>query len=115
VTQLEYEAYPSLANAEMARILAELMASYPNVRLCVHHRTGALRVGEAAVVCAASAPHRDEAFTACRLVIDRVKARVPIWKREHGPDGPYWVGWEDARCEAGHEHAHADEHVAHRS
>ncbi|HEV8547499.1 MAG TPA: molybdenum cofactor biosynthesis protein MoaE [Polyangiaceae bacterium] len=119
VTLLEYEAYPALANAEMARILAEIARELPGTRVAVHHRIGALGVGDAAVVCAASAPHREEAFAACRLVIDRVKARVPIWKREHGPDGPYWVGWEDARCEPGHEHgqphAHAHEHGAHKS
>jgi molybdopterin synthase catalytic subunit len=63
------------------------------------------------VICAASAPHRDEAFVACRLVINRVKARVPIWKREHGPDGPYWVGWEDARCVPGHDHGHGHGHA----
>lgn len=62
------------------------------------HRTGALAVGDIAVVCAASAPHRAEAFLACRALIDRVKERAPIWKREHGPDGAYWVGWQDARC-----------------
>lgn len=111
VTLLEYEAYEAMARAEMARIRQELEQELPGVRVAVHHRLGALRVGEAAVVCAASAPHRAEAFRACRLLIDRVKARVPIWKREHGPDGPYWVGWEDARCSAdhghaGHEHAH---------
>lgn len=110
VTLLEYEAYPSLACAEMRRILAEITAELPGVRVAVHHRTGSLHVGDAAVICAASAPHRDEAFVACRLVIDRVKARVPIWKREHGPDGPYWVGWEDARCEPGHAHEHAHAH-----
>ena len=49
-----------------------------------------------------STPHRGEAFRACRLLIDRIKAQVPIWKREHGPDGAYWVGWRDARCE-GHD------------
>ena len=116
VTRLEYEAYPSLATAEMGRILTEIAAELPGVRVAVHHRTGSLEVGDAAVVCAASAPHREEAFDACRRVIDRVKARVPIWKREHGPDGPYWVGWEDARCEPGHEHAHGHAHDhAHRS
>ena len=46
------------------------------------------------------APHRAEAFRACRELIDRIKARVPIWKREHGPDGAHWVGWEDARIVA---------------
>jgi len=114
VTLLEYEAYPSLACAEMTRILVEIARELPGVRVAVHHRLGALAVGDAAVVCAASAPHREEAFAACRLVIDRVKQRVPIWKREHGPDGPYWVGWEDARCEPGHGHAHAHGD-AHRS
>ena len=54
-------------------------------------------------------PHRDEAFRASRLLDRSVKERVPIWKREHGPDGPYWVGWEDARCAPGHEHHHPEE------
>ncbi len=98
VTKLEYEAYGSMAEAELARIEAELSASDPSVRVFALHRVGALDVGDAAVVCAASAPHRGEAFTACRELIDRIKARLPIWKREHGPDGPYWVGWVDARC-----------------
>ncbi len=115
VTLLEYEAYPSLAVAEMRRILDEITSELPGVRVAVHHRTGKLRVGETAVICAASAPHREEAFVACRLVIDRVKARVPIWKREYGPEGPYWVGWEDARCEPGHEHAPHGEHAPHKS
>jgi molybdopterin synthase catalytic subunit len=111
VTLLEYEAYASLACAEMRRILAEIAAELPGVRVAVHHRTGSLQVGDAAVSCAASAPHRDEAFVACRRVIDRVKARVPIWKREHGPDGPYWVGWEDARCVPGDDHGHGHGHA----
>ena len=106
VTLLEYEAYPAMAEKELAAIAGEIEAELPGVRLAVVHRTGALRVGDAAVVCAASAPHRGEAFRACRELIDRVKARVPIWKREHGPDGPHWVGWEDARCvAAGGDHA----------
>lgn len=98
VTRLEYQAYASMAEKEMARIFAEIRAEIPGVELAVLHRVGSLAVGELAVVCAASAPHRGEAFDACRLLIDRIKARVPIWKREHGPSGPYWVGWEDARC-----------------
>jgi molybdopterin synthase catalytic subunit len=105
VTLLEYEAYATMAVAEMRRIKDEVEREILGVRVAVHHRIGSLGVGELAVVCAASAPHRGEAFAACRLLIDRVKARVPIWKREHGPDGPYWVGWEDARCH-GHEHHH---------
>jgi molybdopterin synthase catalytic subunit len=64
----------------------------------------------AAIICAASAPHRGEAFRACRELIDRIKARVPIWKREYGPDGAAWVGWVDARCAPdGHEHREGDE------
>jgi molybdopterin synthase catalytic subunit len=98
VTTLEYEAYATMALAEMNRIRAEIEAEIPQARAAALHRTGQLRVGQVAVVCAASAPHRSEAFRACRLMIDRIKERVPIWKREHGPDGPYWVGWVDARC-----------------
>ncbi len=106
VRLLEYEAYGSMAKKEMAAIGAELEAEMPGVRIAAHHRIGKLDIGDAAVVCAASAPHREQAFVACRALIDRIKERVPIWKREHGPDGPYWVGWEDARCGAGHDHAH---------
>jgi molybdopterin synthase catalytic subunit len=98
VTRLEYEAYGAMALAEMERIVREIEQSIPGARCALAHRIGALEVGETAVVCAVSAPHRPEAFAACRRLIDEVKARVPIWKREHGPDGPYWVGWEDARC-----------------
>jgi molybdopterin synthase catalytic subunit len=107
VVKLEYEAYPAMALAEMTRIADELAAEAAGVRLAVLHRTGTLAVGDVAVVCAASAPHRGEAYAACRGLIDRVKARVPIWKREHGPEGAYWVGWEDARCITG-EHTHED-------
>jgi molybdenum cofactor biosynthesis protein MoaC len=99
VVRLEYEAYPAMAVAEMKRIAEEIAAELPGTRLAVVHRTGSLGVGDVAVICAASAPHRAEAYRACRALIDRVKARVPIWKREHGPDGAWWVGWEDARCE----------------
>jgi molybdopterin synthase catalytic subunit len=111
VTLLEYEAYESMAVAEMRRIKEEVERELTGVRVAVHHRIGSLGVGDLAVVCAASAPHRAEAFAACRLLIDRVKGRVPIWKREHGPNGPYWVGWEDARCH-GHEHHPGHAHPA---
>jgi molybdopterin synthase catalytic subunit len=111
VTLLEYQAYASMAAKEMARIGAEISAEIAGVELAVLHRVGSLTVGQIAVVCAASAAHRGEAFRACRLLIDRIKARVPIWKREHGPSGPYWVGWEDARCSPeGDGHHHHGEH-----
>lgn len=118
VTLLEYEAYRTMAEAELARIEAEIAAAIPGTRVFATHRVGALSVGDLAVVCAASAPHRGEAFAACRRLIDEIKARLPIWKREHGPDGPYWVGWEDARCGDGHAHGdhehHAGEGPGHR-
>jgi molybdopterin synthase catalytic subunit len=104
VTLLEYEAYASMAKKELAAIAREIEAEIPGVRLAALHRVGRLEVGDTAVICAASSPHRAEAFTACRALINRIKERVPVWKREHGPDGPYWVGWQDARCGAGHRH-----------
>ncbi|HEX4335337.1 MAG TPA: molybdenum cofactor biosynthesis protein MoaE [Polyangiaceae bacterium] len=97
VSVLEYEAYASMAEKEMARIGAELTEAFPGIRVSALHRIGRLAVGDVAVVCAASAPHRDEAFRACRRLIDDIKARVPIWKREHAEGGVEWVGWQDAR------------------
>jgi len=113
VTRLDYEAYATMAVAEMTRIADELTVTYPGVRLCAHHRVGELAVGDLAVVCAASAKHRGEAFRAGRALIDAIKARVPVWKREWGPEGPYWVGWADARCEGdhGHDHGHGHPHT----
>ena len=109
VTRLEYEAYATMAVKEMERIAAELRGRFPGVRLAARHRVGSLLVGDLAVVCAASTAHRGEAFAACRALIDEIKARVPIWKREWGADGPYWIHWEDARCapdHGAHDHPH---------
>ena len=111
VTLLEYEAYASMAEKEIAHILDSIEAELPQARLAVLHRTGKLQVGDLAVVCAASAPHREQAFRACRQCIDRIKQTVPVWKREHGPDGPYWVGWRDARCEHGAHEGEMHRHV----
>lgn len=91
VTAMEYEAYEPMAEGEMERIEAGLSARFPGVRLVMRHRVGRLLVGEVAVAVAASAPHRDEAFAACRAGIEEIKARVPVWKREWGPDGSVWV------------------------
>jgi molybdopterin converting factor subunit 1 len=92
VARLDYEAYVTLANKELARILDELMQTHPGTRVAALHRVGELAIGDVAVVVAASAAHRDQAFTVCRLAIDRIKQTVPIWKKEWAPDGSaLWV------------------------
>jgi molybdopterin synthase catalytic subunit len=101
ISLLEYEAYASMAEKEMTAIARELESEIQGVSLACQHRVGKLAVGDVAVVCAASSGHRDEAFRACREFIDRVKQRVPIWKREHGPEGPYWVGFRDSLAKPG--------------
>jgi len=106
VTLLEYEAYGSMAQKQLQRIARGIQEELGDVALSAVHRIGALEVGDTAVICAAAAPHRAEAFEACRLLIDRIKAEVPVWKREHGPDGPHWIGWQDARCHGDHHHGH---------
>jgi molybdopterin synthase catalytic subunit len=96
VARLDYEAYRALANKEMARILDELMRTHPNTRVAALHRVGELGVGDTAVVVAASAAHRDEAFALCRSAIDRIKQTVPVWKKEWSPDGSaLWVNLEE--------------------
>jgi MoaE-MoaD fusion protein len=92
VDHLEYEAYGTMALREMTRLCDEIEAEIAGVRLAVEHRVGRLEIGALAVVIAAAAPHRAEAFTACRAMIDRLKDRVPIWKKEIGDDGAEWVG-----------------------
>lgn len=94
VVWLEYQAYRELALTELAQIGCEVEREFA-ATVAVIHRVGTLAVGDLAVVCAASAAHRAEAFAACRALIDRVKTRVPIWKREHGPTGARWL----AGCE----------------
>ncbi|MBE2250375.1 MAG: molybdopterin converting factor subunit 1 [Myxococcus sp.] len=92
VAHLEYEAFPPMAEKQMAVIAAEAQARWPGVQLAIVHRVGLLQPGELAVVIAASAPHRKEAFLACEHAIDRLKQDVPIWKKETTTDGAVWVG-----------------------
>jgi molybdopterin synthase catalytic subunit len=92
IVRLEYEAYRPMAERKLAEIGAALAAEVPGVRLAIVHRVGVLAVGEAAVVIAASAPHRAAAFDACRAAIDRLKESVPIWKKEVAEDGEEWIG-----------------------
>lgn len=86
VTEIVYEAYEELAGAELAAIAAEAAARF-GARLAILHRVGAVAVGRPSVAVAASAPHRDAAFAACRYGIDELKARAPIWKRTVYADG----------------------------
>lgn len=92
VEKLEYSAYDSMAVREMTKLCDELEAEIAGCKLAVEHRVGHLEVGDVAVVIAAAAPHRAEAFAACRAMIDRLKDRVPIWKKEFGEDGAEWIG-----------------------
>lgn len=88
---LEYEAYPELAERMLAQIGAEVQERWSDVRIAIAHRTGRLKIGEASVIIAASAPHRAEAFAACRYAIERLKVIVPVWKKEFASDSDYWV------------------------
>jgi len=93
VIRLEYEAYAEMAVEVIGEIAAEIEREWPGTRLAIHHRVGSLAVGETAVVIAAAAPHRAEAFDACRAAIDRLKQRAPIWKKEIGESGEAWLGF----------------------
>ncbi|MSP59023.1 MAG: molybdopterin converting factor subunit 1 [Myxococcales bacterium] len=92
VVRLEYEAYQAMAEERLRAITASLEQAHPGTRVAIVHRVGKLVVGDLAVVIAASAPHRAEAFAACRDAIERLKVEVPIWKKEIGEQGEEWVG-----------------------
>jgi MoaE-MoaD fusion protein len=92
VVRLEYEAYREMAEAVLGEIAEEIAREWPGVRVAIHHRTGALAVGDTAVAIAVAAMHRAPAFEACRAAIDRLKLRAPIWKKEIGESGEAWVG-----------------------
>jgi molybdopterin synthase catalytic subunit len=92
VLRLDYSAYAPMAEAECARIVGEAQERW-EVAVALRHRIGELEIGDAAVAVAVASSHRDEAFQACRYVIEEVKRRVPIWKRELFADGTVeWVG-----------------------
>lgn len=92
VLRLEYSAYEPMADAEIGLIVREAEARWP-VRIGVRHRLGALEIGDTAVAVVAASAHRAPAFEACRYVIEEVKRRVPIWKKEFYADGN--IGWVD--------------------
>jgi molybdopterin synthase catalytic subunit len=91
VDRLEYEVYEPLAEREGLRIIQEAVREFGLSRAVCVHRSGLLELGDCAVIVAVTAPHRDEAFKGCRYIIDEVKARLPIWKKEHYADGD--AGW----------------------
>lgn len=90
VTHLEYEAYGEHVERTIAEVVDEAVARWPLLAVSVEHRVGTAHLGEPTVVVGVSAPHRVEAFEAARYLIDEVKARAPIWKKEHWPGGSTW-------------------------
>ena len=105
VTRLEYEAFQELGLKEGGRILAEALQRFPLKHALCIHRLGWLQLSDMAVWVGVSSAHRGEAFDACRFIIDEVKHRLPIWKKEHYRSGDSgWVNCE--RCAAAPAHAH---------
>ncbi|HEX8254704.1 MAG TPA: molybdenum cofactor biosynthesis protein MoaE [Thermoanaerobaculia bacterium] len=97
VESIFYDAYRPMAEKEIEKIVRDVEAQFPAVALTIVHRLGLLVVGDSSIAIVAASPHRAEAFAACRMMIDRIKETVPIWKKERGPDGEEWVGWQ-GRC-----------------
>jgi len=94
VESIFYDAYRPMAEKEIAAIIRDVSAAFPDVAIGVTHRLGLLVVGDSSIAIVTASPHRAEAFGACRMMIDRIKETVPIWKKERGPDGEEWVGWQ---------------------
>ena len=91
VTHLEYEAYDGVVEPKIAEIVSEARRKWPIERVAAIHRTGSLRVTDIAVAVAVSSAHRADAFAAGQYLIDELKSRAPIWKKEHWPGGAEWV------------------------
>ena len=92
VLHLDYEAYEEMAEQVMGQIAAELSGRYDLCEIAIHHRTGRVEIGEASVVIAVSAPHRQDALAACKDAIDTLKEQVPLWKKEFYEGGEEWIG-----------------------
>ena len=92
VLHLDYEAYEEMAEQVMAEIAEDLKRRYALCEIAIHHRTGRVDIGEASVVIAVSAPHRQDALAACKEAIDTLKERVPLWKKEFYEGGEEWIG-----------------------
>jgi molybdopterin synthase catalytic subunit len=98
VESIFYDAYRPMAEKEISKIIDDVRSSLPDVAIGVLHRLGQLGVGDASIAIVCTSPHRAEAYEASRLLIDRIKETVPIWKKERGPGGEEWVGWQGAKC-----------------
>ena len=92
VVELRYESYPEMAERVLLDVLRRAELEHPGTKVAAQHRIGRCPLGEAAVAVAAASAHRDGAFTACRWMIDTLKAEVPIWKQEVYADGSAWIG-----------------------
>lgn len=91
VESLEYEAYPEMATRQLQEMAKDAVEKWPGARISIEHRLGSVPLGEASVVIAVGTPHRAEAFACCRFLIEELKHRVPIWKKEVGASGGRWV------------------------
>ena len=92
VLHLDYEAYEEMAEQVMTQIAEELEGLYDLCAIAIHHRTGRVDIGEASVMIAVSAPHRQDALAACKDAIDTLKSQVPLWKKEFYEGGEEWIG-----------------------
>lgn len=104
VERLEYEAYEPLCISEGLKVLADAKEKFPYIEARCVHRVGLLEIGECAVWIGVASAHRDEAFKACRYIIDEIKVRLPVWKKEHYANGD--SGW--VNCERCARHGIAD-------
>jgi len=92
VIALDYEAYPEMAEKELARIGEDASKKWQICRMAIVHRLGPVQIADASVVIAVSSAHREAAFAACRFAIEEIKRTVPIWKKEVFEGGEVWIG-----------------------
>jgi molybdopterin synthase catalytic subunit len=90
VTHLDYEVYPEQVEPKISEIVDEAAGRWPVLSVVVEHRSGTVTLGEASVAVAVSSGHRADAFAAAQFIIDELKTRAPIWKKEHWPGGSQW-------------------------
>ncbi len=97
VIALDYEAYPEMAQKELARLGEEAKKKWPICRMAIVHRIGPVQITEPSVIIAVSAAHREAAFAACRFAIEEIKKTVPIWKKEVYEGGEIWIGTQSGQ------------------